>query len=180
MSEETTFSVKISFTKSSIYDRLGIDPEKVASLAFAEFDDWINGRKRPRTVSELTIDRLYNIFTKASTPKDLTEEALVRDFRFSLQQARHYLSAVRKRYPDVISPMIEDLTRIVQEGIEDSGKVRFKILDEQSFIFRVIAKKRGWVNEQISFKVIGPGQHQIEINSGLRTQLIEDLRDFIH
>lgn len=179
MSEKATFSVEITFSKSKVYDRLDIDPEKVAEIAFVEFDDWINGRKRPRTISELAIDRLYEVFTEASTPKELTEEALVRDFRFSLAQARHYLSAVRKRYPEVISPMIEDLIRSVQEATEDNGKVRFKIVDEQSYIFRQIAKKRGWVNEQISFKVVGPGQRQVEIDSALKAQLIGDLKDFI-
>lgn len=179
MSKETVVTIKITFPKTRIYDRLHIDPEKVAEIAFVEFDDWINGRKRPRTISELVIDRLYEVFTEASTPKELTEEALVRDFRFSLAQARHYLSAVRKRYPDVILPMIEYLIRSVQEATEDNGKVRFKIVDEQSYVFRQIAKKRRWVNEQISFKVVGPGQRQIEIESELKVQLVEDLKDFI-
>jgi hypothetical protein len=179
MSEETTFSVEITFRKSRMYDRLNIDPEKVAEIAFVEFDDWINGRKRPRTISELVIDRLYKVFTEASVPRELTEEALVRDFRFSLAQARHYLSAVSKRYPDIISSVIEDLIRIVQEGTEDDGKIRFKIVEEQSFVFRQIAKKRGWVNEQVRFKVVGPGQRQVEIDSELKAQLVEDLKDFI-
>lgn len=179
MSEEAVVAIKFTFSKTRLYDRLNISPEKMAEMAFKEYDNWINGHRRPRTVSELTIDRLYKLFTEASTPEELTEEALIRDFRFSLQQARYYLSAVRKRYPDIVSPMIEALINKVQESREDNGKIRFKVMDEESFIILQIAKRHGWVNEQISLKSIGPGQRQVEIDNNLKKDLIEDLRDFI-
>lgn len=158
---------------------LEIDLENLAQLAFEEFVEWIVGIERPTTLSELSVDRLYKIFTRASTPAYFREENLILKLRFPVGRARYLFSTVRKKYPKVVRPVIEKFINEIKQATPRDGYFTLKIFQEYAYVFGAIAKKEEWNMEQLSFRKIGIGQLEVAVIARLKNELVDDLKEYL-
>jgi len=164
-----------------LLDGLDIDQQVFAQIAFDEIVAWLRGSNRPGSLSELEVERLWNIFSHASDPGGLTEDRLIRDLKFPLGKVRYLMASVRKKYPKSLSPIIskiESAVKSAQPG-DDKGKTLvFPIGDDEAYILRQIAKDNSWTNEKIKLQTLGLRQYQVVISAGLKDPLLQELKKY--
>lgn len=183
MPKEIQPKIEISDESMSKFAALGIDPAEFADRAFEEWDEWLGGNRRPETLSELEVERLYDIFSQTSSPKILTETTLVRNMRFPLGRARYLLAAVRKKYPKINSPRIREIIDSISGAQPKQGKyqntvIAFPIMDNEVYIFKEIAQERSWGVKQFTIAKAGLGQYEASVSDGLKGALIQELKGY--
>jgi len=174
-----TPKITVSDEDSSLLDYLKIDPEEFVRLAFDEWVRWIRANKRPTTISEQEVDRLYGIFSQASQKKELNLERLIRDYKFPVGRARFLDSAVRKKYPKILAPEILKMIDLIKSAVVDKDFFRFRIVEERAYIFREIAKDKGWGVEQLKLESHGLGQFDVRVSEDKRVELVGELEGYM-
>jgi len=165
----------------SLLSGLGVDPDEIARQAFDEWVRWLSANKRPTTLSEQEVDRLYKVFSQASHDPDLTLDRLVRDYKLPVGRSKFLLSAVRKRYPKILDPEINEMVSLITAAatrVDREGYFRFRIVEDRIFIFKGIAQNKEWGVEQLSLERSGLGQFNVRVSKDLKDELIAELKKY--
>jgi len=164
---------------------LGIDMSSLASLAFDEYLAWLLGTRRPTTISEIEVERLYKIFRDASgegSKLQLNEEYLIGRLRFPVGRVRYLVSAVRKMHPDVMSPMIKEALAELDKATstqEQESRIKFSVPEEIAYILREIAKQGKWELQSFKLSMPGYGRFTVEMSNGLKSNLSAALKNYL-
>ena len=171
--------IKVSDEDYQFLDDQKIDAKQLAEKAFTEWLDWLNGNKRHSTISDLEVERLYEMFL--TNQESITENHLIRDLKFPVGRVRFLISAVRKKYPKVLGPEIEKIRILVNDPTKtpvDDHYFRFRILEDFVYVFRDMAKSNGWSVEKLSLERQGLGQFNVRVLESLRDDLLVELKKY--
>jgi hypothetical protein len=168
--------ITVSDDDLSLLGTLGIDEDEFAQFAFDEWIHWLSAENRPTTLSEQEVDRLYRIIAEASSEKDLTIDRLIRDYKLPEGRARFLRSAVRRRYPQILAPEIDKLVQLIKNAEKvDDGHSKFRIVEDDVFLFREVAKTKGWGVDQLKLERRGLGQYNVIVRKDLKDGLTSEL-----
>ena len=171
--------IPLSRDRSAIFSKLGVAPDEVAKQAFDEWLLWLTAEKRPTTLSELEVERLYRIYSDPSLRNELTEEHLIRDLKFPVGRVRYLLSSVRKRYPQFLSPRIEDMLKQIDAAKSGQDQtIGFIVRDDEAYIFREIAKNQKWDSKELWMERRGLGQFVVRVSVSLKEDLKSELEKY--